>query len=88
VAYVTKKDFSYTTRSERIIDELKQTAEKENAFASISNDYDLMKKSMIHDKKQDLYKEKKQIKGILEEEIASRYALNAGRVEAGFKNRS
>ena len=45
-----------------------------------------MKKSMIHDKKQDLYKEKKQVKGILEEEIASRYTLNAGRVEAGFKN--
>ena len=86
VAYVTKKDFSYTTRSERIIDELKQTAEKENAFASIAADYDLMKKSMIHDKKQDLYKEKKQVKGILEEEIASRYTLNAGRVEAGFKN--
>ena len=86
IAYVTKKDFSYTTRSERIIDELKQTAEKEKAFASIATDYDLMKKSMIHDKKQDLYKEKKQVKGILEEEIASRYTLNAGRVEAGFKN--
>ena len=86
IAYVTKKDFSYTTRSERIIDELKQTAEKEKAFTSIATDYDLMKKSMIHDKKQDLYKEKKQVKGILEEEIASRYTLNAGRVEAGFKN--
>jgi carboxyl-terminal processing protease len=86
VAYVTKQDFSYTTRSEKIIDELKQTAQKENAFASIEPDYEMMKKSMIHDKKQDLYKEKKQVKGILEEEIASRYALNPGRIEAGFKN--
>jgi carboxyl-terminal processing protease len=86
VAYVTKQDFSYTTRSEKLIEELKLTAEKENAFASIASDYDMMKKSMMHDKKQDLYKEKKQIKGILEEEIAARYTLNAGRTEAGFKN--
>ena len=45
-----------------------------------------MKKAMEHDKTKDLYKEKKQIKGILEEEIASRYTLNAGRIEASFKN--
>lgn len=86
VAYVTKQNFSYTTRSEKLIEELKSTAEKENEFASIAGDYDMMKKSMMHDKKQDLYKEKKQIKGILEEEIAARYTLNAGRTEAGFKN--
>lgn len=86
VAFVTKQDFTYTTRSEKIIEELKNTAEKEKAFASIANDYETMKKAVIHDKKQDLYKEKKQIKGILEEEIASRYTLGAGRIEASFKN--
>jgi carboxyl-terminal processing protease len=86
VAYVTKQDFSYTTQSEKLIDELKKTAEKENAFAAIEADYETMKKAMIHDKKQDLYKEKKQIKSILEEEIASRYTLNAGRIESSFKS--
>jgi carboxyl-terminal processing protease len=86
VAYVTKQGFSYETRSEKIIDALKETAEKEKTFSTISGDYETMKKAMMHDKKQDLYKEKKQIKGILEEEIASRYTLNAGRIEASFKN--
>lgn len=86
VAYVTKQGFSYETRSEKIIDALKETAEKEKTFGTIESDYETMKKAMIHDKKQDLYKEKKQIKGILEEEIASRYTLNAGRLEASFKN--
>ena len=86
VAYVTKQDFSYTTQSEKLIEELKKTAEKENAFAAIEADYETMKKAMIHDKKQDLYKEKKQIKSILEEEIASRYTLNAGRIESSFKS--
>jgi carboxyl-terminal processing protease len=86
IAYVSSQGFSYETRSEKIIDALKETAEKENAFASIENDYETMKKAMIHDKKNDLEKEKKQIKSILEEEIASRYTLNAGRLEASFKN--
>ena len=86
VAYVTKQDFTYTTQSEKIIEELKKTAEKENAFAAIEPDYETMKKAMMHDKTQDLLKEKKQIKGIIEEEIASRYTLNAGRIEASFKS--
>ena len=86
VAYVTKQGFSYETRSEKIIDAIKETAQKEKTFAGIENDYEAMKKSMQHDKTNDLYKEKKQIKGILEEEIASRYTLNAGRLEASLKN--
>ncbi len=86
VAYSIKQDFNYTNRSEKLMDELKKTAEKENQFTAIAADYDVMKQAMKQDKKKDLYKEKKQIKGILEEEIASRYTLNAGRVEAGFKN--
>ena len=86
VAYVNKAGFSYETRSEKLIDALKETAEKEKSFGTIEKDYETMKKAMIHDKTKDLYKEKKQIKGILEEEIASRYTLNAGRIEASFKN--
>ncbi len=86
VAYVNKQGFTYETRSEKLIDQLKATAEKEKAFASIASDYETMKKAMEHDKTKDLYKEKKQIKAILEEEIASRYTLNAGRTEAAFKN--
>jgi len=86
VDYVNKQGFSYETRSEKLIDALKETAEKEKSFGAIENDYETMKKAMQHDKTKDLYKEKKQIKGILEEEIASRYTLNAGRIEASFKN--
>jgi carboxyl-terminal processing protease len=86
VTYVNKQGFTYETRSEKLIDQLKETTEKEKTFATIAADYETMKKSMQHDKTKDLYKEKKQIKSILEEEIASRYTLNAGRTEAAFKN--
>jgi carboxyl-terminal processing protease len=86
VSWVSKKDFNYNTRSEKLLDELKETASKEQSFDKIKDDFEAMKKTLARDKKQDLYKEKKQIKGILEEEIASRYYLGAGRVEASFKN--
>ncbi len=53
---------------------------------AIKNEYDGMKKTLMHDKDNDLMKEKKQIKSILEEEIASRYYLNPGRIQASFKD--
>ena len=86
VAWVSKKDYDYTTRSERLLDEFKASAEKEKYYDAVKDDYDAMKKTMIHDKANDLQKEKPQIKSILEEEIASRYYLNSGRIQASFKN--
>ena len=38
----------------------------------------------MHDKTQDLYKNKEEIKGLLENEIASRYYYQNGRIEAEF----
>lgn len=86
VKWVSKKDYDYTTRSEKLLDEFKASAEKENYYEDVKNDYDAMKKTMMHDKANDLEKEKVQIKSILEEEIASRYYLNPGRIQASFKN--
>ncbi|MFN8278432.1 MAG: S41 family peptidase [Chitinophagales bacterium] len=84
--YVAAKEFAYTTQSEKDLEQLKKVAEKEGVFAAIGSDYESMKQKMMHDKKQDLLREKEQIKGILEEEIASRYGWNAARIEASFKN--
>lgn len=86
VAWVSKKDYDYTTKSEKLLDEFKAATEKEKYYNDVKDDYDAMKKTMIHDKANDLEKEKVQIKSILEEEIAARYYLNAGRIQASFKN--
>lgn len=40
----------------------------------------------MHDKEQDLVKNKEQIKSLLEEEIASRYYYRNGRLEASLKD--
>jgi len=86
VSWVSKKEYDYTTRSEKILEQLKTTAEKEKYSDAIKDDLEAMKKTMMHDKTHDLQKEKAQIKSLLEEEIVSRYYLNTGRTESSFKS--
>jgi carboxyl-terminal processing protease len=86
VAWIVKKDYDYTTRSEKTLEALKETAAKENYFEAIKTDYDTLKKTLMHDKQQDLEKEKLQIKSMLEEEIVSRYYLATGRTEAALRS--
>lgn len=86
VKYVSeKKDFKYSTSSEKLLEELKATAEKEKTFDAFKSDYEQMKQKLEHDKKQDLMKEKKVLKEMLEQEIVSHYYLNTGRIEATVK---
>lgn len=86
VNWVSKKDYDYTTHSEKVLADLKDAAEKEKYFDEIKDDYNAMERSMMHDKDNDLQKEKAQIKSFLEEEIVSRYYLNSGRIQAQFKD--
>lgn len=86
VAWVSKKEYDYSTRSEKVFEQLKAAAEKEKYSDAIKDDLETLKKTMMHDKQRDLEKEKTQIKSLLEEEIVSRYYLNTGRTEASFKN--
>ena len=86
VTWVSKKDYDYTTKSEKLLKDLKESAEKEKYYDAIKDDYEAMSKTMIHDKSHDLEKEKPQIKSLLEEEIVSRYFLNSGRIQASFKD--
>lgn len=85
ITWVTKKEYDYTTKSEKALDEFKEITEKENYYAAVKDDFEAMKKTMMHDKQLDLEKEKEQIRGLLEEEIVSRYGYETGRIEASFK---
>ncbi len=86
VTWVSKKDYEYSTTSEKLLDELKTAAEKEKYYDDIKSDYEALKKTMMHDKEHDLEKEKTQIKSVLEGEIVARYYLNTGRIVASFKS--
>lgn len=85
VAYLSNRDISYNTRTERIMNELREEAEKENKMAEIKAEYDALRSKVSYSKKNDLIQFKEEIRKVLEAEIVSRYYFEKGRLEQGFK---
>jgi carboxyl-terminal processing protease len=84
VNYIADKDYDYITKSEKALDDLKTTAEKEKYYSDIAIEFDALKKKMAHNKKDDLIKFKSEIEELLQDEIVSRYYFQNGRTEASF----
>ncbi|RAJ10483.1 carboxyl-terminal processing protease [Chitinophaga skermanii] len=79
--YLEGKDYSYKTRSEESLESFKNTAKKEKYFDAVAKEFDQLQLKIKHDKKQDILKNKTEIKHLLEEEIVNRYYLSKGRIE-------
>jgi carboxyl-terminal processing protease len=85
IKYLAGKNYTYSTISEKMLNSLKTEATKEKQFSEIQAEYDILKAKMVSSKKNDLQIHKAEIKQVLENEIASRYAYEKGRYEANFK---
>lgn len=86
VTFLTGKDYDYVTKTEKSLDELKEDAKDDKAFEAIKADIDALKIKIMHNKGEDLIKYKPEIKQFLEEEIASRYYFQNGRMESSLKD--
>lgn len=86
INYLQDKDYTYKTRSEAELQDLKNNAEKEKHYKDIKNEFDALVAKMQSSKKDDLVKYRTEIKKYLEEEIASRYYFQIGRIEYSLKN--
>ncbi len=86
LTYISGKDYSYSTKSERALLALKTEATKEKYFDAIQEEYAHLMKRMENDKKEDMNKYKDQIKELLKMEIVTRYYYQKGKVEAALKN--
>jgi carboxyl-terminal processing protease len=84
--FISDKNYEYTTRTEKALEELKKNAEKEHYFNAIKSEYDALKTQMTNDKKGDLIKHKEQIKELLRLEIVTRYYFQKGRIIASLKS--
>ncbi|WP_160714488.1 S41 family peptidase [Chitinophaga solisilvae] len=78
--YLDNKDYSYKTRSEDALETFKTTARKEKYYDALTKELEALEQKMKHDKKQDLLKNKTEIKRLLEEEIVNRYYAQQGRI--------
>lgn len=86
VKYLSGKDYSYSTQTERLLTDLKAVAEHEKQLGEIKTEYDALKNKLAVSKKNDLVQHQAEIKQILESELVTRYYYEKGRIEDSFKN--
>lgn len=86
VTWLSDKDYDYTTRVEKTIDNLTEIAKREKNYENIKAQIDQLRKEVEHNKERDLKQFAPEIKEVLEEEIVSRYYFSKGEIEAGFDN--
>ena len=86
VDFIKDKDYSYTTASEKTIEDLLTTAEKDKVNPQTIEEIKRAKELLIADKQNDIYKFKDEIKELLKSEIVSRYYYQKGRTEVALKN--
>lgn len=85
VSSLAGKDYSYTSKTERLIADLHTEAEKENKLTTVKADLDDLKAKMLGAKKTDLITHKAEIKRALETQIVSRYYYEKGKVIQAFQ---
>ena len=84
--WLENKDYSYKTETETELDSLKSVAIREKYYDNAEREFESLQSKVSHDKKQDLLKNKEQVKEMLENEIASRYYYTRGRIAQGMQH--
>jgi len=86
VNYVRGQNFKYTTKTDELLKQLKESTQSENYYDDLKDAYTKITDDIAEAKKNDLIKNKDEIKGLLEDEIASRYYYQKGRIQAELAN--
>lgn len=86
VHFLEGKDYEYTTGSEDLLEKLEEATKEDKYFDDVKTEYEALKNKLYHNKKDDLYKFKDEIKYILESEIVSRYYYQKGQIEISLKH--
>ncbi len=83
-AYLSDKEYTYKTKTEKALEKLKKNADDEHYFESLEEEYNALSAKLATNKEDDLFKHKEQIKEIITGEIRSRYFYQEGRIEASL----
>ena len=83
-SYLKDKEYTYKTKTEQQLEELKEEAKGEKYFTGFSEEYEALADKMQENKEDDLENSKNDIKEILTAEIMSRYYFQKGRIKAGL----
>ena len=83
--WMKTKNYSYKSYMEYQLQQFTEEAKKEKYFSDLKSSLDLVSARIAESKKNELVLHKEEIKMLLEEDIVSRYHLEKGSVESGFK---
>ena len=82
IAFTEKKAFDFRTVAERELETVKKAAIYENCWNDVKSQYDSMMEAIAQHKKKDIIENKPEIEDLLQQEIASRYYYQKGRIES------
>ncbi|MCF8423794.1 MAG: S41 family peptidase [Bacteroidia bacterium] len=85
ISYLKGKDYNYKTESDFALEDLKLDASNEKYYESIKVEYEALLTKLNANKKDDLIRFKTEIKQFIEEELASRFEFQKGRIETSLK---
>ena len=88
IDFLKDKNYDYKSFAEAGLEEFKKDSESEKKFQDIKLEYEALVNKIKSNKKDDLTNNKEEIKKFIEEEIASRYYFQKGRVENSLKGDS
>lgn len=86
VKYLQDKDYSYSTNTEQLLQDLKASAREENYYDALSQEIERLEAQLKKDKSDDLTKFRSEISDLLKSEILVRYYYAAGRLEGSLVN--
>ena len=83
--FLSDKEYEYNTETEDLAQKLKEIAQEELYYESISEEYNALMTKLAVNKNDDLNKFKSEIIELLTGEIASRYYYQKGRIIVNLK---
>ncbi|MBT1695787.1 S41 family peptidase [Fulvivirgaceae bacterium PWU4] len=86
ITWMKDKNYSYKSYLEFGLQQFSEEAKKEKYYSDLKNQIEQIQARIAESKKNELVMYKDQIKMLLEEEIVSRYFLEKGGIETGFKH--
>jgi carboxyl-terminal processing protease len=85
IAFIKENKFTYSTPLERNTRQLIEAAKQEKYFAELEPHLNALKSRVEDGKSDDLQRFSKEIRQVLEEQIAFHYGLNDGQADASLK---
>jgi carboxyl-terminal processing protease len=85
-SYIEEQDFEFQTASEKLFEELKNTAKREKYFELADNEFSSLEHKLSHNNLKDLETFQDEIRQLLTEEIVNRYYYHAGRILAQIQD--